>query len=75
MQEVFFLSSMDSELFSSVFRCEVERPLELPTGHHALMVSCDPPVNGQELGHPLATMSAAEGMAKKTTSEAVMPQP
>ena len=53
MQEVFFLSSMDSERFSSVFRCEVERPIELPNGHHALMVSCDPPVNGQELGHPL----------------------
>ncbi len=25
MQEVFFLSSMDSLRFSSVFRCEVER--------------------------------------------------
>ncbi|WP_146236254.1 hypothetical protein [Curtobacterium sp. MCJR17_055] len=44
---------MDSKRFSSVFRCEVERPIELPNGHHALMVSCDPPVNGQELGHPL----------------------
>jgi hypothetical protein len=53
MQEVFFLSSMDSKRFSSVFRCEVERPIELPNGHHALMVSCDPPLNGQELGHPL----------------------
>ena len=53
MQEVFFRSSMDSERFSSVFRCEVERPIELPNGHHALMVSCDPPLNGQELGHPL----------------------
>jgi hypothetical protein len=53
MREVFFLSSMDSERFSSVFRCEVERPIELPNGHRALMVSCDPPVNGQELGHPL----------------------
>lgn len=53
MQEVFFLSSMDSERFSSVFRCEVERPIELSNGHHALMVSCDPPLNGQELGHPL----------------------
>ncbi|WIB16921.1 hypothetical protein DEJ34_07295 [Curtobacterium sp. MCPF17_050] len=53
MQEVFFLSSMDSKWFSSVFRCEVERPIELPNGHHALMVSCDPPLNGQELGHPL----------------------
>ncbi|MDP9738116.1 hypothetical protein [Curtobacterium sp. 260] len=53
MQEVFFLSSMDSLRFSSVFRCEVERPVELPNGRHALMVSCEPPVNGQELGHPL----------------------
>ncbi|PYY36812.1 hypothetical protein DEJ16_02265 [Curtobacterium sp. MCJR17_055] len=53
MRGVFFLSSMDSKRFSSVFRCEVERPIELPNGHHALMVSCDPPVNGQELGHPL----------------------
>jgi hypothetical protein len=31
----------------------VERPIELPNGHHALLVTCDPPVNGQELGHPL----------------------
>ena len=53
MQEVFFLSSMDSKRFSSVFRCEVERPIELVNGHHALMVSCDPPVIGQEFGHPL----------------------
>jgi hypothetical protein len=53
MLEVFFLSSMDSERFSSVFRCTVERPIELPNGRHALMVSCDPPLNGQELGHPL----------------------
>ncbi|PYY37502.1 MULTISPECIES: hypothetical protein [unclassified Curtobacterium] len=53
MRDVFFLSSMDSKRFSSVFRCEVERPIVLPNGHHALMVSCDPPVNGQELGHPL----------------------
>jgi hypothetical protein len=53
MREVFFLSSMDSRRFSSVFRCEVERPIKLPNGHHALLVSCDPPVNGQELGHPL----------------------
>lgn len=53
MQEVFFLSSMDSRRFSSVFRCEVVRPIELPNGHHALMVSCDPPLKGQELGHPL----------------------
>lgn len=53
MQEVFFLSSMDSKRFSSVFRCGVERPVELPNGHHALTVSCDPPLNGQELGYPL----------------------
>lgn len=53
MQEVFFLSSMDDTRFSAVFRCEVDRPIELPNGHHALMVSCDPPANGQELGHPL----------------------
>ncbi len=53
MQQLFFLSSMDSGQFSSVCRCEVLRPIELPNGHHALMVSCDPPVNGQELGHPL----------------------
>ena len=53
MLEVFFLSSMDSKRFSSVFRCTVERPIELPNGHHALMVSCDPPLNGQELGQPL----------------------
>jgi hypothetical protein len=53
MQEVFFLSSLDSKRFSSVFRCTVERPIELMNGHHALMVSCDPPVSGQELGHPL----------------------
>jgi len=44
---------MDSKRFSSVFRCTVERPIELPNGHHALMVSCDPPLNGQEFGHPL----------------------
>ena len=53
MQDVFFLASMATLRFSSVFRSEVERPVELPNGRHALMVSCDPPVNGQEIGHPL----------------------
>jgi hypothetical protein len=53
MRDVFFLSSMDSKRFSSVFRCAVERPIELPNGHHALLVSCDPPLNGQDLGRPL----------------------
>ncbi len=53
MREIFSLSSVDSRRFSSVFLSEVVRPIELPNGHHALMVSCDPPVNGQDLGRPL----------------------
>lgn len=53
MRGIFFLSSVDSRRFSSVCRCEVVRLIELPNGHHALMVSCNPPVNGQDLGRPL----------------------
>lgn len=49
MRAVFFLSSMVSMRFSAVFRCEVERPVELPNGPRTLMISCDPPVDSQEL--------------------------
>lgn len=53
--ESFFLSSMEDDRFDSVFRCELESRVELPNGRPALLVSCDPPALGQDLGHPQGT--------------------
>ncbi|PZE86381.1 hypothetical protein [Curtobacterium sp. MCBD17_032] len=43
---------MEHDRFGSVFRCELESRVELPDGHHALIVRCDPPALGQDIGYP-----------------------
>lgn len=52
MKPTYYLSSMEDDRFGSAFRCELESKIELPNGHHALVVSCDPPTFGQDIGHP-----------------------
>lgn len=52
MKPTYYLSSMEDDRFDSAFRCELESRVELPDGHHALIVSCDPPALGQDVGYP-----------------------
>ncbi|PYY49688.1 hypothetical protein [Curtobacterium sp. MCBD17_023] len=52
MEPTYYLSSMEDDRFDSAFRCELESRAQLPNGHHALVVNCDPPALGQDLGFP-----------------------
>lgn len=52
VKPTYYLSSMEDDRFDSVFRCELESRFELPNGHHALVVSCDAPALGQDIGQP-----------------------
>jgi len=53
MPTTYYLSSMEDDRFDSVFHCELESRIELPNGRHALVVTCDPPALGQDIGFPL----------------------
>lgn len=43
---------MDSKRFSGVFHCEIKERFRLEDGRPALLVTCDPPVLGQDLNAP-----------------------
>lgn len=53
VKPAYYLSSLESQRFSGVFRCEVQDYVLVQGIRHGLLVHCDPPALGQDIGHPL----------------------
>lgn len=68
MKPIYHLSSMEDDRFDSAFRCELESRVELPDGHHALIVSCDPPALGQDVGYPQESLDCSSGAVSRGRS-------
>ena len=55
VKSVYYLYSLESLRFSSIFRCEVEVKdhVLVQANRHSLLVHCDPSTLAQDIGHSL----------------------